>query len=71
MDRLNQLLKMLETSGEEERALVDDLTVEERAQMETPDDWSFKDNLAHYAFYRQRLAENLAAIAEGRSPEWA
>lgn len=70
MDRLSQLLRMLETSGEEERSLVDDLTAEERAQMGTLDDWSFKDDVAHYAFWRQRLAENLAAIAEGRPPEW-
>ena len=38
--------------------------------MGTPDDWSFKDNVAHYAFWRQRLAENLAAIAARRPPEW-
>lgn len=70
MDRLNQLLRMLETSGEEERSLVDDLSPEECAQKGQMDDWSFKDNVAHYAFWRQRLAENLAAIAAGRPPEW-
>lgn len=70
MDRLNQLLKMLELTGEEERSLVDDLTEEERAQMGTPNDWSFKDNLAHYAVWRQRLNKNLVAIAAGRPPEW-
>ena len=49
MDRFNQLLKMMETSSEEERSLVDDLTPEERAEIGAPDNWSFKDNIAHYA----------------------
>ena len=70
MNRLSQILKMLDTSGEEERSLADDLTAEERVQMGTPEEWSFTDDVAHYAFWRQRLAENLAAIAEGRPPEW-
>jgi hypothetical protein len=70
MDRLDQLLKMLETVRKEERSLVDDLSAEERDQMGTPEEWSFKDNVAHYTVWRRRLTENLAAIAAGRTPEW-
>ncbi|MFN2138050.1 MAG: hypothetical protein ACK2UK_18990 [Candidatus Promineifilaceae bacterium] len=43
MDRLNQLLKMIDTSAEEERSLVDDLSAQERAQEGQVDAWSFKD----------------------------
>jgi len=69
MDRLNQLLKMIDTSAEEERSLVDDLSAQERAQEGQVDAWSFKDYVADYTFWRQRLAENLAAIAAGRPAE--
>ncbi len=62
------LRRLIELAHERQMAQVAALSDAERAEMGTPERWSAKDHLAHTMYWKQRLAERLAAAARGETP---
>ena len=68
MERKTLLLDLLRQSHEMEMDFVDTLSGEERARIGTLEDWSAKDVISHILAWKARMADNLLAVSEGRSP---
>ena len=68
MERKTLLLDLLRQSYEMEMDFVDTLSGEERARIGTLEDWSAKDAISHILAWKARMADNLLAVSEGRSP---
>ena len=68
MDRKTLLLDLLRQSHKMEMDFVDTLSGEERARIGTLEDWSAKDVISHILAWKARMADNLLAVSEGRSP---
>lgn len=68
MTMRRKLLDLLERTGGDERAFVEDLTGEERAAAGSIEQWSAKDVLAHIAFWKGQQAANVAAALRGETP---
>jgi tetratricopeptide (TPR) repeat protein len=63
-----KLIGLVERAYREEQALVASLSPVERSVVGEPDCWSVKDVIAHLAAWKERRAQNLAAVARGESP---
>jgi tetratricopeptide (TPR) repeat protein len=63
-----KLIGLVERAYREEQALVASLSKVERSIEGEPDRWSAKDVIAHLAAWKERRAQNLAAVARGESP---
>jgi hypothetical protein len=63
-----KLIGLVERARREEQALVASLSKVERSVEGEPDRWSVKDVIAHLAAWKERRAQNLAAVAQGESP---
>jgi len=68
MERKMVLLDLLKQARETEMNFVDALSGQERARIGTLEDWSAKDVISHIAAWKARMANNLLAVSEGRSP---
>ncbi len=62
-----QLRRLIDMAHERQLAQIDALSAAERAESGAPERWSAKDHLAHTMFWKQRLAERLAAAARGET----
>ena len=60
-----KLLRAIERTYEEERALVANLSDEERSAASTYEQWSVKDAIAHIAAWKEKRAQSMAAISRG------
>ena len=58
------LLDLLQQTWRDEKAFWQELNPAERLASGTPELWAAKDHLAHMTFWRQRLAQKLAAILQ-------
>jgi hypothetical protein len=63
-----KVVGLIERALEEEQALFDRLSEEERSVVGEPDGWSSKDVMVHSAKWKARLAANLGAAASGGTP---
>jgi hypothetical protein len=61
MDLRVGLLDLLRLAYREEQTFVEILSEKERAVIETYDQWSVKDVIAHVATWKERTAQELAA----------
>ena len=68
MDLKPKLLDLLQRARKEEQAFVSNLLDDERAAEGTLEQWSAKDMMAHIAAWKERMAQNLAAVARGEAP---
>jgi len=68
MERKKLLLDLLRQAHEMETSFVDALSDGQRARSGTLEDWSAKDTIAHVAAWKARMADNLLAVSEGKSP---
>jgi hypothetical protein len=68
MELQSKLIALIERACAEERAVFDRLSDEERLAPGAPDRWAPKDEIAHVAGWKMRLAENLAAAASDETP---
>ena len=68
MKRKTRLLDLLKQAHEMEMHFVDALSDGQRAHTGTLEDWSAKDTISHVAAWKARMADNLLAVSEGRSP---
>ena len=68
MERKMLLLDLLKQAHEMEMNFVDALSGQEHARIGTLEDWSAKDVISHIAAWKTRMADNLLAVSEGRSP---
>jgi hypothetical protein len=63
-----KLVALIESISAEEQALFANLSETERTARGEPDRWSPKDVITHMAAWKERLSENLALAARGKSP---
>jgi hypothetical protein len=63
-----KVVGLIERAFDEERALFDRLSEEERSVIGEPDQWSPRDVIVHSAKWKVRLAANLAAADAGETP---
>jgi tetratricopeptide (TPR) repeat protein len=63
-----KLLDLLERAYKEEQAFIEGLDENERATAGTPERWAVKDVIAHVAAWKERTAQELAAVARAESP---
>jgi len=68
MGMKGKLLSLFQHAYEQEQAFVSRLSDEERSAVGAPDRWSAKDLMAHIAAWKERLVQNLEAVAQGRAP---
>ncbi len=68
MDVKRELLNLLQRAYEQEQTFVSNLSDEERSAAGTPDHWSARDLVAHIAAWKERIAQNLEAVAQGKAP---
>ena len=68
MERKTLLLDLLKQAREMEMNFVGALSSQERARIGTLEDWSAKDVVCHNAAWKARMADNLLAVSEARSP---
>ena len=68
MERKMVLLDLLKQAREMEMDFVNALSGQERARIGTLEDWSAKDVISHIAAWKARMADNLLAVSESRSP---
>jgi len=68
VERKTVLLDLLKQAHEMEMNFVDALSDQERARIGTLEDWSARDVVCHNAAWKARLADNLLAVSEARSP---
>jgi Protein of unknown function (DUF1706) len=68
VERKTFLLGLLKQAHEMELSFTDALSDQERAQIGTLEEWSAKDMTCHNAAWKARLADNLLAVSEARSP---
>jgi tetratricopeptide (TPR) repeat protein len=62
------LIELLGRAQSDQRALVTELSDDERAAIGTADRWSIKDVIVHVAFWKNRQLERLSAAARGETP---
>ena len=65
MDLRDGLLDLLRRAYREEQVFVEKLSEKERAVIGTHDQWSVKDVIAHTAAWKERTAQELAAVTSG------
>lgn len=65
MDLRVGLLDLLRRAYREEQALIEKLSEKERSVIGTYDQWSVKDVIAHVAAWKERTAQELAAVTSG------
>jgi tetratricopeptide (TPR) repeat protein len=63
----DSLLSLVEQAHAEERLLASRLTAEEIAYDGTPEKWAGRDMLAHCAFWKQDVADNLKRVRNGEA----
>ncbi len=63
-----QLRSLIDMTHERQLAQIAALSDAERDEIGTLERWSAKDHLAHTMYWKQRLAERLAAAAHGETP---
>jgi hypothetical protein len=68
VERKMVLLDLLKQVHEMEMHFVDALSGQEHARIGTLEDWSAKDVISHIAAWKTRMADNLLAVSEARSP---
>jgi hypothetical protein len=68
VERKMLLLDLLKQAHEMEMNFVDALSGQEHARIGTLEDWSAKDVISHIAAWKTRMADNLLAVSEGRTP---
>lgn len=68
MERKKVLLGLLKQAHEMELNFIDALSDQERARIGALQDWSAKDMICHNTAWKARLADNLLAVSEARSP---
>jgi len=69
-DRLKPILiDLIGRAQADQRALLAELSDDERTAISAPDRWSVKDMVVHIAFWKRRQSERLAAAAQGITPE--
>ncbi|MGD2253970.1 MAG: ClbS/DfsB family four-helix bundle protein [Anaerolineales bacterium] len=68
MELATKIFDIVQMARDHELALVDSLSEEERATVGTLKSWSFKDQIAHIAWWKQRNAQTFAAAASGQMP---
>jgi hypothetical protein len=61
-----RLLDLLERAYQEEVWLVNNLPVDERTEVGTPEHWSVKDMLAHITAWKERATRILVSLREGK-----
>jgi len=64
----NKLPPLLESIYQREQAFIEGLPDDERAAIGTAEAWAAKDVIAHIAFWKGHMAENLAAVSQGKEP---
>lgn len=64
-------VQLIERGYQQEQALIAGLSEQERAITGTLEQWSAKDVIAHCATWKDRLAQNLLAVSQGRAPSRA
>lgn len=62
-----KLLDLLERAYQEEQAFAEGLDESERAAVGTPEGWAARDVIAHIAAWKERTAQEIAAVASGAS----
>ena len=65
MDIRVGLLDLLRLANREEQTFVEKLSEKERSVIGTYDQWSVKDVIAHVAAWKERTAQELAAVTSG------
>ena len=65
MDLRVGLLDLLRLANREEQTFVEKLSEKERSVIGTYDQWSVKDVIAHVAAWKERTAQELAAVTSG------
>ncbi len=68
MELESKLVELIEHTFQEEQALIDKLSEDERSVVGEPDRWSIKDVIVHLAGWKTRLAGNLVVAASGGTP---
>jgi tetratricopeptide (TPR) repeat protein len=68
MEMRKKVVEMLERADEIEQNLISSITEIERSLPGTYDDWSIKDQIAHCAAWKDRLARNISVSLEGITP---
>jgi tetratricopeptide (TPR) repeat protein len=68
MEMRREIIKMLERANGIEQGVVSSISEEERSMSSSYNDWSIKDQIAHCAAWKDRLARNISAVLEGLSP---
>jgi tetratricopeptide (TPR) repeat protein len=63
------LIDLVGRAQVDQRALLADLSDQERNQESAPDRWSIKDTLVHIAFWKRRQSERLSAARQGTVPD--
>lgn len=64
----NIVLDLIEKSGLHLQALVEMLADKERSALGCYEKWSIKDQIGHIEAWKERMADNIMAVMEGRSP---
>jgi tetratricopeptide (TPR) repeat protein len=62
------LIELLGRAQSDQRALLAELSEDERAAVGTADRWAIKDMIVHVAFWKNRQLERLSAAARGETP---
>ena len=68
MDMKARVVEMLEHTSEIEKEMISILPEDERSRSSTYDDWSIKDQLAHCAVWKDRLARDITVALQGITP---
>jgi hypothetical protein len=68
MTRKEMVLQLLQRGYELEVAFASSLSMEQRSEAGTWEEWSVRDSLAHNAAWRAHVASALAAVAAGEEP---
>jgi tetratricopeptide (TPR) repeat protein len=68
MELISKIFNIVQLARDHEVALIDSLNEEERAATGTLKRWSFKDQVAHIAWWKQRNSQTFAAAASGQMP---
>jgi tetratricopeptide (TPR) repeat protein len=63
------LIDLIGRTQADQRALLAQLSDDERNQRSAPDRWTAKDMLVHIAFWKRRQSERLSAVARGAAPD--